>query len=181
MNQKLSKYLSQPAPANDRPWISVVLCVVIVIFILAVFEPFNYKLNSSAQFWVLIGFALVTIFATTITFVLFPKVFPRFYSPDQWTVGKSLLNNVYFLLIAGVGVVCYDYFIVTKQVPTYFPMDFLVDLFASLTIGIVPISIITIINQNRTFSLSYRFSAQKSKYQSRSSIGTESQRIKNLD
>lgn len=32
-----------------------------------------------------------------------------------------------------------------------------------------------------SFSLTYRFSAQKSKYQSRSSIGTESQRIKNLD
>jgi hypothetical protein len=31
------------------------------------------------------------------------------------------------------------------------------------------------------FSLTYRFSSQKSKYQSRSAIGTESQRIKNLD
>jgi hypothetical protein len=32
-----------------------------------------------------------------------------------------------------------------------------------------------------SFSLTYRFSAQKSNYQSRSSIGTESQRIKNLN
>jgi len=32
-----------------------------------------------------------------------------------------------------------------------------------------------------SFSLTYRFSSQKSKYQSRSAIGTESQRIKNLD
>lgn len=32
-----------------------------------------------------------------------------------------------------------------------------------------------------SFSLTYRFSAQKSKYQSRSSIGSESQRIKGLD
>jgi len=32
-----------------------------------------------------------------------------------------------------------------------------------------------------SFSLTYRFSSQKSKYESRSAIGTESQRIKNLD
>ena len=37
-----------------------------------------------------------------------------------------------------------------KQLPQYFPMGFLVDLFATLTIGIVPLSIITIISQNNT-------------------------------
>ena len=32
-----------------------------------------------------------------------------------------------------------------------------------------------------SFSLSYRFNTQKSKYRSHSSIGTEKQRIKNFD
>ncbi|NDV60099.1 LytTR family DNA-binding domain-containing protein [Bacteroides sp. 519] len=148
MQSKISKYLSQPAPVNERPWLSVLLCVGIVIFILAIFEPFNFKLNSLGQVWVLVGFAVLTMFVTTIAFVLFPKIFKRFYNPDKWTIGKSLLNNVFFLIIMGIGVVCYDYFIVMKQLPEYFPMGFLVDLFAALTIGIVPLSIITIITQN---------------------------------
>lgn len=148
MKNKTSKYLSQPAPVNEKPWLSVLLCVAIVIFILAIFEPFNFKLNSLGQVWVLVGFALVTMLVTSIAFVLFPKIFTRFYNPDKWTIGRSLLNNALFLIIMGIGVVCYDYFIIIKQLPEYFPMGFLIDLFAVLTIGIVPLSIITIITQN---------------------------------
>lgn len=148
MRSKVSKYLSQPAPVNEKPWLSVLLCVAIVIFILAIFEPFNFRLNSLGQVWVLVGFALLTMLVTSIAFVLLPKIFKRFYNPDKWTTGKSLLNNVFFLIIMGIGVVCYDYFIVMKQLPEYFPMGFLVDLLAALTIGIIPLSIITIITQN---------------------------------
>lgn len=148
MRSKVSKYLSQPAPVNEKPWLSVLLCVSIVIFILAIFEPFNFRLNSLGQVWVLVGFALLTMLVTSIAFVLLPKIFKRFYNPDKWTTGKSLLNNVFFLIIMGIGVVCYDYFIVMKQLPEYFPMGFLVDLLAALTIGIIPLSIITIITQN---------------------------------
>lgn len=140
--------MSQPAPVNEKPWLSVLLCVAIVIFILAIFEPFNFRLNSLGQVWVLVGFTLLTMLVTSIAFVLLPKIFKRFYNPDKWTTGKSLLNNVFFLIIMGIGVVCYDYFIVMKQLPEYFPMGFLVDLFAALTIGIIPLSIITIITQN---------------------------------
>jgi len=150
MKNKILKYLSQPAPVNDKPWLSVLLCIVVVIFILAIFEPFSFKLNSLGQFRVLIGFALTTMLVTSVAFVLLPLIFKRFYDPNKWTIGRSLLNNVFILIIMGVGVVCYDYFIVMKQLPQYFPMGFLVDLFATLTIGIVPISIITIINQNTT-------------------------------
>lgn len=150
MKNKILNYLSQPAPVNDKPWLSVLLCIVVVIFILALFEPFNFRLDSLEQFWVLIGFALTTMLVTSVAFVLLPLLFKKFYDPIKWTIGRSLLNNVFILIIMGVGVVCYDYFIVMKQLPQYFPMGFLVDLFATLTIGIVPLSIITIISQNNT-------------------------------
>lgn len=148
MKSKILKYLSQPAPVNDKLWLSVILCVAIVIFILAIFEPFNFRLNSLGQMWVLVGFALVTMITSSIAFVLLPKLFKRFYNPSEWTIGRGLLNNVFILIIMGIGVVCYDYFIVMKQLPEYFPMGFMVDLFAALTIGIVPLSMITIITQN---------------------------------
>lgn len=148
MRNKVSKYLSQPAPINEKPLLSVLLCVIIVIFILAIFEPFNFRLNSLGQIKVLVGFAFTTMLVSSIAFVLLPVIFKRFYNPDKWTIGRSLLNNIFILIIMGIGVVCYDYFIVMKQLPEYFPMGFFVDLFATLTIGIIPLSIITIITQN---------------------------------
>jgi hypothetical protein len=160
MKNKLSTYLSQPAPVADRSWLSVLLCVVCVVFILALFEPFSFRLNSLGQMWVLVGFACLTLFIASVGFVLFPMVFKRFYHPDQWTIGRSLLNNVVFLLMMGIGVVCYDYFIVMKQLPAYFPTGFFVDLFAVLTIGIVPLSIITIVNQNRALKRNLKSSEE---------------------
>jgi hypothetical protein len=148
MKNKLSNYLSQPAPVNDKPWLSVLLCVITVVFILALFEPFSFRLNSLGQMWVLVGFALLTMLAASIEFVLFPVLFKRFYNPEKWDIGKSLLNNVCFLIMAGTGIVCYDYFLVMKQLPGYFPTGFYVDLLAVLTIGIIPLSIITIVSQN---------------------------------
>ncbi len=148
MRNKVLRYLSQPASINNKPWLSVLICAVVVFFILAIFEPFNFRLNSINQFWVLIGFVITTLIFTSISFVLLPLIFKNFYNPIRWTIGKSLLNNFYLLLIMGVGIVCYDYFIITNQLPQYFPMGFLIDLFATLTIGIIPLSIITIIIQN---------------------------------
>ncbi|MDR0747989.1 MAG: hypothetical protein LBF62_00260 [Tannerellaceae bacterium] len=68
MKNKLSTCLSQPAPVNDKPGLSVLLCVITVVFI---------------------------------------------------------------------------YFPVMTQLPEYFPMGFFVDLFAVLTIGIIPLRFIT--------------------------------------
>jgi predicted membrane channel-forming protein YqfA (hemolysin III family) len=148
MKHTFLKYFSQPAPIDERPWQKIILSVLLVTFILAVFEPFNFKLRTIGQLWILIGFALVIMLVTSVVYVVFPKIFKRFYQPDNWTVGRSLLNNLWFLLLAAVGVVCYDYFIIMKQLPEYFPSGFLVDLFAVLTIGIVPLSITTLMVQN---------------------------------
>lgn len=148
MKNKFSEYLSQPAPINDRPWMSVTICIIAVVFILAVFEPFSYRLNSIGQFKVLLGFAFVTLIASSTVFFLFPHLFKEFYCPQKWTVKRNLLNNVVVLLVFGCFVVFYDYVILMKQPTGYFPVIFIIDLFATLTIGIVPLTFITILIQN---------------------------------
>lgn len=148
MKNKFSEYLSQPAPINDRPWMSVTICIIAVVFILAVFEPFSYRLNSAGQFRVLLGFAFVTLIASSTVFFLFPRLFKEFYCPQKWTVKRNLLNNVVVLLIFGCFVVFYDYVILMQQPTGYFPVIFIIDLFATLTIGIVPLTFITILIQN---------------------------------
>ncbi|MEA5129064.1 MAG: hypothetical protein VB074_12860 [Proteiniphilum sp.] len=69
MGNKLAKYLSQPAPVNDRPWLTVILVTVIVVLILSLFEPFGF----SGQMSVLLWFTLATVLCGTLVFVVFPK------------------------------------------------------------------------------------------------------------
>ena len=149
MKNPFSKYLSQPAPVNDRPWLSVILATIIGILILCIFQPFEFNLDNINQIKVLLWFALVIIVNTTIVFVLFPKIFKRFHNPDTWTVGKTLLTYLILIVLIGLCVTLLNYSIFIKpRLDNYAPI-FLTDMFASLTIGMVPLCIITFIVQNR--------------------------------
>ena len=63
---KLKKYLNRPTYAVDRPWTLALLNATTIGLILAIFEPFHYRLNSIIQFGVLcvfIGLTFTNIFA----------------------------------------------------------------------------------------------------------------------
>lgn len=149
MQNKVSKYLSQSAPINDQPWLTVFLTTVIVILILIFFQPFQFNLDTFGQFKVLLLFALVVIAGTSVVFILFPKIFKRFYDPDKWTVGKTLLTYVILFVLVGLGVTSLNYFVFIKHLPENYLPIFLTDMLATLTIGMVPLSIITFIVHNR--------------------------------
>jgi len=152
---KLRNYLQQPYPLFDKPWLIVGLCVVCVVFVLAIFEPFNYKLNSIRQLWVLIGFTIITFLGTSLGFVLFPRIFKEIYNPESWTIGKNILHYTVFLFVLGLFVLFYDFILLplfwskppdrTLDITLYIIKT---DMFATLSIGLIPIVIATIITQN---------------------------------
>jgi len=146
---KLTGYLSQPAPINDRPWLSVILTTVISFLILCIFQPFEFNLDNAGQIKVLLWFTSFFIINTTIVFVLFPKIFKRFYNPDTWTVGKTLLTFLFVIVLMGLCVTSLNYFVINKDFPERYISIFLMDMFASLTIGSIPACIIMFIIQNR--------------------------------
>lgn len=102
--------------AIDRPWVIVLLNSMVVALILAIFEPFHYRLNSVIQFWVLWCFVGLTFIFSVVAFVLFPKLFKRFYDPERWTIGKNLLHCSCFLLFLGLACFIYDYYFLMRMV-----------------------------------------------------------------
>ena len=146
---KLTRYLSQPAPINDHPWLSVILTTVISFLILCIFQPFEFNLNNIGQIKVLLWFTSFFIINSTIVFVLFPKIFKRFYNPDTWTIGKTLLTFLFVIVLMGLCVTSLNYFVINKDFPEHYISIFLTDMLASLTIGSIPACIIMFIIQNR--------------------------------
>ena len=61
---KLKKYLNRPTYAVDRPWTLALLNATTIGLILAIFEPFHYRLNSIIQFGVLCVFIGLTFIAS---------------------------------------------------------------------------------------------------------------------
>lgn len=80
---RLRKYLNRPTYAVDRPWTLAILNSTVIGLIPAIFEPFHYRLNSFIQFGVLWGFIGLSFVTSVPGFVVAPKIFKRFYDPDQ--------------------------------------------------------------------------------------------------
>lgn len=151
---KFSDYLKNPAPLYDRPWQTVLLCSSIVAAILAVFEPFAFRLNNIWQFLMLLGFILLVFFTSTLFFVLLPRLFPSSFAPERWTNGRMALHVISFFVFTGILVFIYEYIWLGRHtVDQYWTRDFFVvlsiDLLASVTIGLIPITISIYITKNR--------------------------------
>jgi hypothetical protein len=143
--RKLREYLNRPTYAVDRPWTLALLNAIVVGLILAIFEPFHYRLNSLIQFAVLWTFIGLTFIASVLAFVVIPKIFRRFYDPDQWTIGKNILHCFLFLLFIGVCTFIYDrYFLIKADFWTDFGTHgfytiLSIDMLAAFTIGVIPL------------------------------------------
>lgn len=142
---KLHEYLNKPTYAVDRPWTLALLNSAVVGLILAIFEPFHYKLNSLIQFWVLWVFIGLTFVSSVLGFVIVPKIFKRFYAPDQWTIKKNIIHCFFFLLFMGICTFIYDHYFLMKigfwqDFGTYnFFVILFIDMLAAFTICIIPL------------------------------------------
>lgn len=142
---KLREYLSRPTYAVDKPWTLAILNSTVIGLILAIFEPFHYLLNSLIQFGVLLVFIGLSFIASVLAFVVAPKIFKRFYDPDQWTIGKNILHCFLFLLFIGICTFIFDrYFLIKADFRTDFGTEgfytiLFIDMFAAFTIGVIPL------------------------------------------
>ena len=154
---KLRQYLNRPYFVYGKPWHIVGICALSVAFILAFFEPFNYRLNSISQFWVLVHFVIIASLGTCIPFIILPKIFKHFYNSETWTIGKNLINYIIMLSVIGLFIIIYDMIIIPElimdhSISTFFHEEWVrilsINLLATLTIGLVPIVFITILTRN---------------------------------
>lgn len=142
---KLREYLNRPTYAVDKPWTLAILNSTVIGLILAIFEPFHYKLNSLIQFGVLLVFISLSFIASVLGFVVAPKIFKRFYDPDQWTIGKNILHCFLFLLFIGICTFIFDrYFLIKADFLTDFGSHgfyiiLFIDMLAAFTIGVIPL------------------------------------------
>lgn len=153
---KLISYLQQPAPRFEKPWLIILITLVMAAFIIGVFEPFNFRLNSPGQWILLMGFLFVIGIGTLFSFIFLPRIFRHYYRPDNWTVGKDLLHYFVFLSFTGVLVVIFE-MIIIRYVFNMPQVDFssdeameniIIDLVATFSVGIIPIIVTVIMTKN---------------------------------
>ncbi|GHV51828.1 hypothetical protein FACS1894181_14270 [Bacteroidia bacterium] len=89
----------------------------------------------------------MTAAMTSIACFLYPVLFKRFYDPENWTVGKELLNNAFVLLTIGLGNFFFDLCIYRRPPGVWFK-SLAVYLFVTCIVGIIPVLVIHFIVRN---------------------------------
>jgi len=145
---KIFAYFNKLAPYNNRPWVIVIIASLLVCFLLGFFQPFGIgNLSLVSQLYVIVGFTLVTAICTTVVGYLFPYIFKKFYTQSNWTIGKSLLNQIFLILFIALGNFCFDWAITDREPDTFLPV-LLSYLSVTFFIGIIPAFVSFFVVQN---------------------------------
>src|SRR5664279_5665169 len=147
---------SKPYSRIETAWEKLVFILVFGLFIflfLFLFKPFGLaQLKSSYQFFVSLGFGLVTMFMLSIfKFLLEPLVVKK-----NWTVGKSLLWGL--LIASSIGVANYFYVQIIFSHMFIFKY-FLFAIWTAILVGIIPVTIGYIVSFNRIYRTALREAA----------------------
>jgi hypothetical protein len=144
MENPFSKQYNRVETPREKLVFILVFGLFIFLF-LFLFKPFGLaQLKSSYEFFVSLGFGLVTMFMLSIfKFLLEPLVVKK-----NWTVGKSLLWGL--LIASSIGVANYFYVqIIFSQVFIF--KYFLFAIWTAILVGIIPVTIGYIVSFNRLY------------------------------
>ena len=150
MLKKFLSILHSPYPADSSPLAVVFYSLgsgLFVTLFFAAFEPFGFFLLPPTPRWTLyVGYGLVTGAAIILNNLLLPRLWPRFFKEENWSLGRQILFMGWVTLAIGLG--CY---LLSGAVCAHFGLPaqwvrlrtIVLDTFI---IAIFPIAIINLIN-----------------------------------
>lgn len=113
---------------------------------MVIFQPFGLdELQLQYKFLFLGGFGLVTFAILMLNLVILPSLFPALFQEEKWTVIKELLHFLLILFLIGLGNLLYTAWALGLRL-TF--INILVFQGFTLSIGIIPITVLTLLKQN---------------------------------
>ncbi|PKK36482.1 hypothetical protein BWI96_11525 [Siphonobacter sp. SORGH_AS_0500] len=106
------RLFSQPHPIVERSRSTFLLCAGAGLFVglfLMIFQPFgSYNIHSPDKWIMPWVYGVITGGVLLIHYFVYPRLFPRFFSEENWTVGRNiLLILAHFLAIGSLNYLYY--------------------------------------------------------------------------
>ena len=144
-------YFSQPYPHHHfttRHWLLTAAGVgLFVSFFLIFFEPFGTsEWEDPRKPFILAGYGVVTFIGVALVSVIIPRWFNNWYSEANWTVGREIAWNVLIIVLITFGNLLYSQWFLGRA---FNLRNLLFWLGITASIGITPVTVITLVNYNR--------------------------------
>lgn len=116
----ISNLIKAPFPlltSSKSKWITTISIALFVYLFLAIFKPYNLHLliEDKQQLYIL-GYGVISFLIIAIAFFILPLLFPSFFLPDKWTVGKTIFYISLQLTFIAIGNWAY-----TKEISNSLP------------------------------------------------------------
>ena len=136
----------QSYPVVESRWKIVLPISFFVCFFMIIFQPFGLSgYTGTDKYLVLGGYGLVTFLVLFFNLFIIPWLFPGFLKEEKWTVWKELIFLLWILFTIGLANLFYTSFFFNLRFSLTSILT--VQLF-TMAIGVIPITMLTIVKQN---------------------------------
>jgi len=147
-NQEMIKqYINQPYPLFDRSWKIILAIGLFISFFLVSFEPFGLSsFHYNYRLYFEIGYGAVTSLTLLLNHFALPSIFKKGFNSSKWTVKKQIIWQIWVLFSIGFANFLYSsfFFHFTNNFQAFYSYQLY-----TLSVGIIPVVVITVLNQNR--------------------------------
>ena len=146
----IKEYIHQPYPFFEIKWIHLILISLFIAFLMLILQPFGLSgYHGRLMPYIELGYGIITFIVLIIDLFVVPFFFKNLFDTRKWTVLKQIILEMCILFTIGVG--NYLYTSLFLSFSNSFKA-FLIFQFYTLVIGIIPILVSTILNQNSLLS-----------------------------
>ncbi len=140
------QYLHQPYPSHINTWKTASIISLFIGLFMLIFQPFGLSNYHGPNKVILcLGYGLVTFAAILLNTTVVQPVFKSWFASHKWTVLKQIIWLGWIIISIGLGNFIYTAGLFSMwSIKTLFYFQFF-----TLVIGLIPIIVLTIVNQNR--------------------------------
>lgn len=142
----LKQYLNQPYPSHIDKWKTATIISLFIGLFMLIFQPFglsNY--HGPHKVLLCLGYGLVTFTAILLNTAIVQPLFKPWFASHKWTVLKQIIWLSWIIFSIGLG-----NYIYTASFSSMWSIKALLYFqFFTLAVGLMPIIVLTIVNQNR--------------------------------
>jgi len=145
--EMIKQYINQPYPLFKRSLKIILAIGLFISFFLVFFEPFGLSsFHNEHRHYFETGFGAVTSLTLLLNHFALPVIFGKVFNASKWTVIKQILWQIWVLFSIGFANFLYSsyffHFVDNFRAFYYYQ-------FYTLSVGFIPIVVITVLNQNR--------------------------------
>jgi len=155
------KFLNKSYPFNDdlKHNAKVILFISFgVLVFLLLFQPIEISsLSKKDIFYLVTGLAISTFLTLSVNLLVLPSLFPKAFDSNKWNIKKEIFWNLWILLAISSS----DFFFYSKLVGI---LDIgFSDIVKIILLGILPVAVLIVINQERLLRSHLRSAQQMNK------------------